>query len=179
MHRAIDRVEIYESVKDSRPAARASPRQLSFVENVVAGAAAGGTELLAMYPLDTVKTRQQLVSAGTIAKGESASIIGSLRTIVQKEGATALYRGILSPLAVEPFKRAVKFTANAKYNSLIVGKGEKTISTATLCGSLAGMSEVRNAANLCHTHQAFARTVRCLHTHGAARYQYHTSTANH
>jgi len=70
-------------------------------------------------------------------------LIGTLREIIQKEGATALYRGILSPLAVEPFKRAVKFSANAKYNALIVGNGQKTVLTATLCGALAGMSEVR------------------------------------
>jgi len=36
---------------------------------------------------------------------------------------------------VEPLKRAIKFSANAKYKMLIVGDAPMTMSTSVLCGA--------------------------------------------
>lgn len=44
-------------------------------------------------------------------------------------------RGILPPLMIEPVKRAVKFSAQAKYKQLIVGDGKMTAAAAFLSGA--------------------------------------------
>jgi hypothetical protein len=41
--------------------------KLSFIDNFVAGAVAGTTEVLVMYPLDVIKTRQQIA----VGKGQT------------------------------------------------------------------------------------------------------------
>ncbi|KNC97496.1 uncharacterized protein SPPG_07411 [Spizellomyces punctatus DAOM BR117] len=82
--------------------------------SLAAGAIAGVTEILAMYPLDVVKTRFQL----TVGKAESNSILGTFKSIVKSEGPAALYRGIIPPIMVEAPKRAIKFGANDAYKNL-------------------------------------------------------------
>ena len=39
--------------------------------------------------------------------------------IIQKEGATNLYRGVGSPLLAEAPKRAIKFGCNSQYNGFL------------------------------------------------------------
>jgi solute carrier family 25 2-oxodicarboxylate transporter 21 len=58
------------------------------MDSFVAGAVAGITEILMLYPLDVIKTRAQLSTA------KSEGMIGAFKTIVKKEGTAALYRGI-------------------------------------------------------------------------------------
>ncbi|KAJ3006762.1 hypothetical protein HKX48_009488, partial [Thoreauomyces humboldtii] len=100
------------SSSNNAPAAPApSTKPLPFSFSLAAGAIAGVTEILTMYPLDVVKTRFQL----TVGKSESNSILGSFKTIIQTEGPKALYRGILPPILVEAPKRAIKFGANDQY----------------------------------------------------------------
>lgn len=113
---------------------------------IVAGAAAGGAELLCLYPLDVVKTRLQLVVSGApVGAGGAAiaaaptSIVGTLTHIVRTEGPLKLYRGLLAPLMVEPLKRAGKFTFNEEYKKLVRVQDPQLKSV--ICGTLAGASE--------------------------------------
>ncbi|CAE7275341.1 mcfT [Symbiodinium sp. KB8] len=169
---------------------------LSFSKNLAAGAIAGASELLVMYPLvsrgvaaaspadprDVIKTRFQLMSG----RGKSPSIVDALRAL-RSEGPSrspshaadvarprgppwrASYRafaaragpsdahppscpalatrppgadrGLLAPLGVEPLKRAIKFSANAKYAAIIIGDKAPTVWTSLACGALAGVTE--------------------------------------
>lgn len=74
-----------------------APPELSFYSHMLAGAAAGTTEHLAMFPLDTVKTRMQAVPHGGASISHALNY-GSLRsavgTILRREGVGGLYRGV-------------------------------------------------------------------------------------
>lgn len=85
-----------------------SDRPLPFYYQFAAGAVAGLSELMVMYPLDVVKTRMQLQRGGE----PTAGVVGALRTIVAKEGFARLYKGISSPVCMEAPKRATKFAFN-------------------------------------------------------------------
>ncbi|KDD74418.1 hypothetical protein H632_c1328p1 [Helicosporidium sp. ATCC 50920] len=64
--------------------------QMSCIEHMVAGAVAGIGEHIAMYPVDTVKTRIQAASSGQVSTGMSHLI----RDIFRAEGVRGLYRGV-------------------------------------------------------------------------------------
>ena len=65
------------------------------MDSFVAGAIAGISEVLTMYPLDVVKTRSQLYV------GKSMGTIATLSNIVKQEGFSRLYRGIIPPICME------------------------------------------------------------------------------
>ncbi|KAG2175333.1 hypothetical protein INT44_007821 [Umbelopsis vinacea] len=116
-----------------------APKPLPFHYQFVAGAIAGISEILTMYPLDVVKTRAQL-STGT----QSVGIVSTLKQIVQSEGVPALYRGILPPIMVEAPKRATKFATNEQYTAMykkMFGVEKMTQSLAILTGVSAGITE--------------------------------------
>lgn len=79
------------------------PLPLPFVYTFASGAIAGCTELLLLYPLDVVKTRQQLNT-----EKAGMGMMQTFRSIIAQEGASRLYRGIVPPLMLEAPKRAVK-----------------------------------------------------------------------
>ncbi|ORZ26078.1 mitochondrial carrier domain-containing protein [Absidia repens] len=116
------------------PAQQPLPFQFQFL----AGAVAGVTEILCMYPLDVVKTRAQ------INTGASMGIVESFKTIIAKEGPATLYRGIAAPILVEAPKRATKFAANEQYTALykkMFGLEKVTQSLAIATGVSAGVTE--------------------------------------
>lgn len=82
------------------------PPPLPFQWNLLAGAIAGVSEILTMYPLDLIKTRSQLSVTA------APSLFSTFGSIIKQEGFGGLYRGILPPILVEAPKRAIKFTAN-------------------------------------------------------------------
>ncbi|CAJ0626924.1 126_t:CDS:2 [Entrophospora sp. SA101] len=92
-------------------------KPLPFLYQFTAGAVAGVSEILVMYPLDVVKTRFQL-QVGTGGEAYS-SILDCFQKIIKKEGFSRLYRGILPPILVEAPKRAIKFSANEQYSTLL------------------------------------------------------------
>lgn len=126
-----------------------------------AGAVAGVSEILFMYPLDgkkgaekimvllkctislnflVVKTRFQLQKG----KAEYSSIFDCFRKIIKTEGVSKLYRGIAAPILVEAPKRATKFAANEQYSKLYMGlTGEKrmTQKLSIATGVSAGITE--------------------------------------
>ncbi|CAK9779856.1 putative organic acid transporter [Cutaneotrichosporon oleaginosum] len=114
------------------------PLPLPFPYTFTAGAIAGVTELLLLYPLDVVKTRQQLDTSKN-----PAGMVTVFKNIVTQEGPSRLYRGIMSPLMMEAPKRAIKFGANGWWGSLFTNNGEKkmTQGLATLTGCCAGATE--------------------------------------
>lgn len=78
-------------------------KPLPFQYSLLAGAIAGVSEILTMYPLDVVKTRFQI----QVGNAEYTSILDCFRKMIKNEGFGSLYRGILPPIFVEAPKRAV------------------------------------------------------------------------
>ncbi|KAG0747739.1 hypothetical protein G6F57_006779 [Rhizopus arrhizus] len=116
----------------------AAQKPLPFGYQFLAGAIAGVSEILVMYPLDVVKTRAQ------ISTGVSSSIMGTLKTMIKTEGPGSLYRGILPPILVEAPKRATKFAANEQYTAIykkMFGFEKVTQSLSIMTGVSAGLTE--------------------------------------
>ncbi|WVN85377.1 uncharacterized protein L203_100522 [Cryptococcus depauperatus CBS 7841] len=113
------------------------PVPLPFAYTFASGAIAGCTELLLLYPLDVVKTRQQLET------GKNVNMIQVFKNIIAQEGPGRLYRGILPPLMLEAPKRAVKFAANGSWGAFFTNNGQRqnTQSIAILTGCCAGATE--------------------------------------
>jgi solute carrier family 25 (mitochondrial 2-oxodicarboxylate transporter), member 21 len=120
--------------------ATAPSRELTMPQTVFAGAAAGLAELLCLFPLDTVKTRMQLMVGMDTGSG---GILSSLKSLVKEGGVSRVYRGILAPALQEPIKRATKFTSNAQYRKIFP---EQNLSSNFLCGAMAGMTEACSIA---------------------------------
>ncbi|ADV20962.1 solute carrier family 25 (mitochondrial 2-oxodicarboxylate transporter), member 21 [Cryptococcus gattii Ru294] len=114
------------------------PLPLPFIYTFASGAIAGCTELLLLYPLDVVKTRQQLDTGK-----QSTNMVQVFKNIVAHEGPGRLYRGILPPLMLEAPKRAVKFAANGSWGAFFTNNGQKknTQGIAILTGCFAGATE--------------------------------------
>ncbi|EGF79105.1 hypothetical protein BATDEDRAFT_90092 [Batrachochytrium dendrobatidis JAM81] len=107
--------------------------------SLLAGAIAGVTEIITMYPLDVVKTRFQI----QVGNSEYKSIADCFKKIIKNEGAGALYRGILPPIMVEAPKRAIKFGANDGYRQLFMHHFgcKESQGLSVLTGVSAGITE--------------------------------------
>jgi solute carrier family 25 2-oxodicarboxylate transporter 21 len=93
---------------------RQNKGRLTFGQQLFAGAVAGISEIIVMYPLDVVKTRIQLQVGGN-----SPGFAMMLVDITKKEGILRLYRGIQAPILIEAPKRAIKFAANDQYTRFL------------------------------------------------------------
>ncbi|CAD6887989.1 unnamed protein product [Tilletia controversa] len=116
------------------------PKALPFYAQFSAGAIAGASELVLMYPLDVVKTRIQLQSG----KGEYSGMLDCFRKIIATEGPGRLYRGIVPPLLLEAPKRAIKFAANDFWGKTFrtsFGQDKMTQGLSVLTGCAAGATE--------------------------------------
>ena len=117
--------------------------QLPFAYQFLAGAIAGISELLVMYPLDVVKTRIQLQSNTSTTGVKYKGMFDCLGKIIRQEGARTLYRGITSPIFMEAPKRATKFAFNEKYKTAftqLLGPGHNQ-AVALMSGFCAGATE--------------------------------------
>ncbi|KHC54594.1 solute carrier family 25 (mitochondrial 2-oxodicarboxylate transporter), member 21 [Candida albicans P75010] len=115
------------------------PKPLPFIYQFVSGAIAGVSEILVMYPLDVVKTRQQLATTN-----DYNGTINCLKKIVREEGFSRLYKGISAPILMEAPKRATKFAANdewGKFYRNYFGVTKMNQSLAILTGATAGATE--------------------------------------
>lgn len=121
-------------------------KPLPFAYQFAAGAVAGVSEILVMYPLDVVKTRVQLQSNVVTSAAEERynGMFDCFRKIVKNEGFSRLYRGISAPILMEAPKRATKFAANDSWGSFyrgLFGAQKQTQSLAVLTGATAGATE--------------------------------------
>ncbi|XP_031486374.1 uncharacterized protein LOC116254883 isoform X2 [Nymphaea colorata] len=89
---------------------------LKFWQFMVAGSIAGSVEHMAMFPIDTLKTRMQVLASGC-----GGSVGQALRSVVKVEGALGLYRGIgAMGLGAGP-AHAVYFSVYERCKSLLGG----------------------------------------------------------
>lgn len=119
-------------------------KSLPFVYQFAAGAVAGVSEILVMYPLDVVKTRVQLQKGKGIGEEGYNGMVDCFRKIVKNEGFSRLYRGISAPILMEAPKRATKFAANdawGKYYRNLFGIVKMDQKLSILTGASAGATE--------------------------------------
>ncbi|QPG76964.1 Mitochondrial 2-oxodicarboxylate carrier 2 [Brettanomyces nanus] len=118
-------------------------KPLPFIYQFMAGAMAGISEVLIMYPLDVVKTRMQL-QVGIGAQAEYKGVIDCFSKMIKREGFGSLYRGIVPPILMEAPKRATKFAANDEWGKFYrkqFGTEKMTQSLSILTGATAGATE--------------------------------------
>ncbi|KAJ1964462.1 hypothetical protein GGI12_001415 [Dipsacomyces acuminosporus] len=116
---------------------------LPFFFQFTAGAIAGVSEILCMYPLDVAKTRLML-QVGKGGQDQYKSIFDVFQRIIKEEGASRLYRGILPPIMVEAPKRAIKFASNDTYGPMymkLFNSSKLTQPIAIMTGVTAGITE--------------------------------------
>ncbi|KAF2401374.1 mitochondrial carrier [Trichodelitschia bisporula] len=122
----------------------ATEKPLPFIYQFAAGAVAGVSEILVMYPLDVVKTRVQLQSGTGLGEEGYNGMVDCFRKIIKNEGASRLYRGINAPILMEAPKRATKFAANdewGKFYRTAFGIPTMNQSLSILTGASAGATE--------------------------------------
>ncbi|KAJ1453709.1 mitochondrial carrier domain-containing protein [Pelagophyceae sp. CCMP2097] len=78
--------------------------QSETARHVVAGTCSGVASVLVCHPLDTVRTRLQAAAAG-----EYRGAVDCARRTVAREGASALYKGLLWPVLAQGAYKAVMF----------------------------------------------------------------------
>jgi len=123
---------------------QADAKPLPFVYQFMAGAVAGVSEILIMYPLDVVKTRVQLQTSAAVGNDRYNGMVDCFRKIIKHEGASRLYRGISAPILMEAPKRATKFAANDSWGSFyrtLFGVSKMNQSLSILTGATAGATE--------------------------------------
>lgn len=119
-------------------------KPLPFIYQFAAGAVAGVSEILVMYPLDVVKTRVQLQQGKGVGGEGYNGMVDCFQKIVKNEGFSRLYRGITAPILMEAPKRATKFAANdawGKWYRGIFGMSKMNQSLSILTGASAGATE--------------------------------------
>ncbi|OTA28874.1 hypothetical protein BTJ68_08413 [Hortaea werneckii EXF-2000] len=120
-------------------------KPLPFVYQFAAGAVAGVSEILIMYPLDVIKTRVQLQGRTPIpGQDHYSGMVDCFRKIVANEGASRLYRGITAPILMEAPKRATKFAANDEWGKVyrkMFGVEKMNQSLSIITGASAGATE--------------------------------------
>lgn len=119
-------------------------KPLPFLYQFVAGAIAGVSEILVMYPLDVVKTRVQLQTGKGMGEDAYSGMLDCFRKIIAKEGPSRLYRGITAPILMEAPKRATKFAANDEWGKLyrqLFGIPKMNQQLSILTGASAGATE--------------------------------------
>ncbi|OTA91875.1 hypothetical protein M434DRAFT_396821 [Hypoxylon sp. CO27-5] len=119
-------------------------KPLPFIYTFAAGAVAGISEILTMYPLDVVKTRVQLQTGKGTGADSYNGMLDCFQKIVRNEGFSRLYRGITAPILMEAPKRATKFAANDEWGKIYrkaFGVEKMNQSLSILTGASAGATE--------------------------------------
>lgn len=97
----------------------ALPEDASIMAHLSAGAFAGIMEHTVMYPIDSIKTRMQMLATGQPA---SRSVISSISKISSSEGAYALWRGVSSVVLGAGPAHAVYFSVFEATKTMLVNR---------------------------------------------------------
>ncbi|KAG9236951.1 mitochondrial carrier domain-containing protein [Amylocarpus encephaloides] len=119
-------------------------KPLPLIYQFAAGAVAGVSEILVMYPLDVVKTRVQLQTGKGTGADSYNGMVDCFRKIIKHEGFGRLYRGIEAPIMMEAPKRATKFAANDAWGKVyrdLFAIQKMNQSLSILTGATAGATE--------------------------------------
>ncbi|KAK3348048.1 mitochondrial carrier domain-containing protein [Neurospora tetraspora] len=113
------------------------PPNFSLIQNMAAGAFAGIAEHCAMYPIDAVKTRMQIVNSNPSAVYNG--VIQSTYRIASTEGIFSLWRGMSSVIAGAGPAHAVYFATYEAVKHLMGGNkaGEHHFLAAATSGACA------------------------------------------
>lgn len=104
----------------------ALPEDASLVAHLGAGAFAGIMEHTVMYPIDSIKTRMQMLAEG---QPVNRSVISSISRISSSEGAYALWRGVSSVVLGAGPAHAVYFSVFEATKTMLVNRWTNTTST--------------------------------------------------
>ncbi|KAK1774314.1 mitochondrial carrier domain-containing protein [Copromyces sp. CBS 386.78] len=113
------------------------PPNFSLIQNMAAGAFAGIAEHCAMYPIDAVKTRMQIVNSNPAAVYHG--VVQSTYRIASTEGVFSLWRGMSSVIAGAGPAHAVYFATYEAVKHLMGGNkvGEHHFLAAATSGACA------------------------------------------
>ncbi|ORX72469.1 mitochondrial carrier [Linderina pennispora] len=118
-----------------------SKESLPPVGHAIAGAGSSALALFLIYPLDTIKTRMQVQTSTQSYK----SPIDAVKQILQREGLSGLYAGLVTNLVNQVINGFVYFYAYSVVRGIalkaLAKSGGKTLSTVAelTIGALAGM----------------------------------------
>lgn len=127
-----------ELLEASRPSTSSEHYDgLTFVSHMIAGATAGTVEHIAMYPVDTIKTRMQAL-AHPGQRLHRSSVLTALRTAVRREGLPKLYQGVGAVAAGAGPAHALQFAVYEHAKQALGGNesGHHMVATAA-AGALA------------------------------------------
>ncbi|KAF9206174.1 hypothetical protein BGZ49_002879 [Haplosporangium sp. Z 27] len=133
--------------KHNQPILQQQQSSSKFVSKLAAGAIAGITGVLIVYPLDMVKTRLQNQKKDVLGKLQYRGGIDCFRQVIAKEGARGLYRGIVPNLIGITPEKAIKLAVNdfsreywAEHTH--VTEDKLAIQYGMLSGATAGLCQV-------------------------------------
>ncbi|KAL9232554.1 hypothetical protein vseg_007654 [Gypsophila vaccaria] len=118
----------HHELRGSEGLSSASHDGLQFWQFMVAGSIAGCAEHMAMFPVDTIKTRMQALGSCPI---KSVGVRTAFRSILLSDGPTAFYRGISAMCLGAAPAHAVYFSVYEFFkNSLSLGNPNNHIAHA-------------------------------------------------
>eukprot|EP00127_Corallochytrium_limacisporum_P003921 Clim_evm6s155 gene=Clim_evmTU6s155 len=107
--------------------------------HLLAGGSAGLVESCMCHPLDTIKTRMQLAKN---LQGKMPGPLATAKRIVQREGFTALYKGLTAVVSGIVPKMAIRFSSFESYKGLMMDENGKCTTAQTfLAGLGSGVTE--------------------------------------
>ncbi|KAF2674420.1 mitochondrial uncoupling protein 2 [Microthyrium microscopicum] len=113
----------------------------SAATNLIAGGGAGMMEALICHPLDTIKVRMQLSRRARAPGVKALGFIGTGASIVKRETALGLYKGLGAVLTGIVPKMAIRFTSYEQYKQLLAKDGMTTAGGTFIAGLAAGVTE--------------------------------------
>ncbi|XP_057476832.1 uncharacterized protein LOC130764542 [Actinidia eriantha] len=110
---------------------------LKFWQFMVAGSIAGSVEHMAMFPVDTLKTRMQAIGSSSLPSSTALTLRQSLGSILKLEGPAGLYRGIAAMgLGAGP-AHAVYFSVYERFKGAFSAANQNNAAAHAAAGVLA------------------------------------------